>query len=124
LGPQNLTNTILPNLLDLAKDPKWRVRKAVVDKMCLLAKALVRVHETFARTLHFSITPVPECVHHESFHVSCVFFIFFWFVQGAKTFEKRLQPVIIAALSDHVYAIRDKACVQMAGQFVCACVKR
>jgi len=68
----SLINSVLPNLLELAKDPKWRVRKTVVDKMSLLAKAL-----------------------------------------GVKTFEKKLQAVVIAALSDHVYAIRERACTQI-----------
>jgi len=32
---------------------------------------------------------------------------------GMKTFEKKLQPVIIASLSDHVFAIRERACTQI-----------
>jgi hypothetical protein len=75
-----VTNGILPNLLELAKDPKWRVRKTVVDKMGMLSKCL-----------------------------------------GVKVFEKKLQPVVIASLSDHVYAIRERACVQVRW-LSCACV--
>jgi len=32
---------------------------------------------------------------------------------GVKKFEKQLQPIIIGSLSDHVYAIREKACIQV-----------
>jgi len=32
---------------------------------------------------------------------------------GMKTFEKKLHPVLIASLSDHVYAIRERACTQI-----------
>jgi len=73
LSQQGANGGILNNLVELAKDPKWRVRKTVVDKMGMLAKCL-----------------------------------------GVKLFEKKLQPVVIASLSDHVYAIRERACAQIA----------
>jgi len=36
---------------------------------------------------------------------------------GNKKFEKQLQGILISSLSDHVYAIRERACLQ-AGQIV------
>lgn len=71
LGATGL-QAILSALLELSKDPKWRVRMAVVNKCALLAKHL-----------------------------------------GVKTFEKKLQNVLIVSLSDHVYAIREKCCEQI-----------
>jgi len=32
---------------------------------------------------------------------------------GVKTFEKKIQAVVIASLSDHVFAIRERACEQI-----------
>jgi serine/threonine-protein phosphatase 2A regulatory subunit A len=76
LGPmsegQGLGASLLPSLIELAKDPKWRVRMAVVDQSSVLAQQL-----------------------------------------GVKNFEKRMQQIIIVALSDHVFAIRESACEQI-----------
>lgn len=71
-GGNVLVNAILPFVLELAKDGKWRVRKSVMEKMSFLATAL-----------------------------------------GRQLFEKKLMSVVIGALSDHVFAIRERACVQI-----------
>ena len=82
LGPTNVVGVLLPPVLELAKDPKWRVRQNIISKSALLAKHL-----------------------------------------GVKAFEKKLQSVIIAALSDHVYSIREQCCEQVTSAvhayFVC-----
>jgi len=66
---------LLPPVLELAKDPKWRVRQNIIGKSALLARHL-----------------------------------------GVKVFEKKFQSVIISALSDHVYSIREKCCEQVLAQ--------
>jgi len=63
---------IIASLMELSKDPKWRVRQAVVDKSTLLAKCVT-----------------------------------------VKNFDRKLQGIVIAALSDHVYSIRERACIQI-----------
>jgi len=63
---------IINPLMELSKDPKWRVRQAVVDKSTLLAKCVT-----------------------------------------VKNFDRKLQAIVIAALSDHVYSIRERACIQI-----------
>jgi serine/threonine-protein phosphatase 2A regulatory subunit A len=64
--------SVIGSLMELSKDPKWRVRQAVIDKSVLLAKCVT-----------------------------------------VKNFDKKLQGIIIAALSDHVYSIRERACLQI-----------
>jgi len=41
LGATGLSNLVVPILIELAKDAKWRVRVAVVEKSALMAKYLV-----------------------------------------------------------------------------------
>jgi len=72
VGGGAIIQSILPALLELSKDPKWRVRQAVVDKSTLLAKCI-----------------------------------------GVKNFDKKLQGIVIGALSDHVFSIRERACIQI-----------
>jgi serine/threonine-protein phosphatase 2A regulatory subunit A len=42
-GPNGILITLVPQLLVLAKDAKWRVRKTIIEKISLLAEALGRV---------------------------------------------------------------------------------
>ncbi len=41
VGPTQLAASLLPALLDLAKDPKWRVRMAVISKSSMLVHKLI-----------------------------------------------------------------------------------
>lgn len=52
LGPTGLANSVLPSILELAKDQKWRVRVAVVSKLGLLGK--VRCGAVRCGALRFS----------------------------------------------------------------------
>jgi len=46
IGPTGLVNGLLPSLIELSKDPKWRVRYAIVSKSSMLAVDLgVKVFE-------------------------------------------------------------------------------
>jgi len=46
IGPSGLVNGLLPSLIELSKDPKWRVRYAIVSKSSMLAEDLgVKVFE-------------------------------------------------------------------------------
>jgi len=71
-GGGAIIQAVIGSLMELSKDPKWRVRQAVVDKSTLLAKCVT-----------------------------------------VKNFDRRLQGIVIAALSDHVYSIRERACIQI-----------
>lgn len=72
MAAADMNEKLLPSLLELAADPKWRVRMAVIDKVAAIAKII-----------------------------------------GQKAFEDKLQKLIIMSLSDHVFAIREHACVQI-----------
>lgn len=64
---------LLPVISDLAQDPKWRVRAAVVDKCTIISKQL-----------------------------------------GPKGYEKsKLQDILVKALSDHIYRIRETSSIQI-----------
>jgi len=71
-GGGAIIQAVILSLMELSKDPKWRVRQAVVDKSTLLAKCVT-----------------------------------------VKNFDRKLQGIVIAALSDHVYSIRERACAQI-----------
>lgn len=43
IGISQLTETLLPAILELAEDKKWRVRLAIIEYMPLLAEQLVSV---------------------------------------------------------------------------------
>jgi len=73
VGPNGVLAILVPQLLELTKDPKWRVRLAVIEKTAMLAQVL-----------------------------------------GQRMFERKLQNLIVQSLSDHVAAIREKACEQAA----------
>jgi len=46
IGPNGLINGLLPSLIELSKDPKWRVRYAIVSKSSMLANDLgVKIFE-------------------------------------------------------------------------------
>lgn len=42
IGVQQLSQSLLPAIVDLAEDGKWRVRLAIIEYMPLLAAQLVR----------------------------------------------------------------------------------
>lgn len=43
IGASQLSQSLLPSIVELAEDGKWRVRLAIVDFMPLLAAQLVRL---------------------------------------------------------------------------------
>ena len=42
-----LSQSLLPAILELAVDPRWRVRLAIIDYMPALAKQLVRSAQNY-----------------------------------------------------------------------------
>lgn len=66
IGAQSLAATLLPTLLELANDAKWRVRMGIVSKLGLLAKALgtklfeKRVHNILVLSLSDHVHSVRE----------------------------------------------------------------
>lgn len=43
IGIHQLSQSLLPAIMELAEDPKWRVRLAIIEYMPLLAGQLVRL---------------------------------------------------------------------------------
>ena len=54
IGIHQLSQSLLPAIMELAEDPKWRVRLAIIEYMPLLAGQLViDILFTFHLTFHF-----------------------------------------------------------------------
>jgi len=74
LGATGVVTHVLPIMLSLSKDQRWRVRRAVVANLGTMARILG--------------------------------------VKG-KVYENRLIPLVRVALSEHVHAVRNRACVEL-----------
>jgi len=49
IGVKQLSQSILPAIVELAEDQKWRVRLAIIEYMPLLAGQLVKYHVALGR---------------------------------------------------------------------------
>ena len=47
IGISQLSTSLLPAIVELAEDTKWRVRLAIIEYMPLLAEQLVGPHSSF-----------------------------------------------------------------------------
>ena len=45
IGIHQLSQSLLPAIVELAEDPKWRVRLAIIEHMPLLAEQLGKCHQ-------------------------------------------------------------------------------
>ncbi len=102
---------LIPLIQQLTKDEFHTVRNNIISRIDVLAEALGAVGVTngiLPNLLELAKDPkwrVRKTVVDKMGMLSkCL---------GVKVFEKKLQPVVIASLSDHVYAIRERACVQV-----------
>lgn len=111
LGKEQAAKVLTPLILLLCKDEVYEVRAHVIDNIDLIADAVG------AQGLQASVLPALLDLAKDSK----------WRVRmavigktsllakhlGVKAFEKKLQSVMVSSLSDHVYAIREKSCVQI-----------
>jgi serine/threonine-protein phosphatase 2A regulatory subunit A len=102
--------TLIPILKQLAKDESYDVRSSVlaeVDKLAdyLDAAALLSIVPLLLDLSKDAKWRVRAAVVDKSAVLAKHL--------GVKKFEKQMQTIIIGSLSDHVYAIREKACIQV-----------
>ena len=83
IGISQLSQSLLPAIVELAEDSKWRVRLAIIEYMPLLAEQLVS----------HSVAMVPMVV---CFKMTCLFFH-----QGVEVFEEKLNTLCMQWLMDN-----------------------
>ena len=91
IGISQLAQSLLPAIVELAEDAKWRVRLAIIEYMPLLAEQLVSIRAQS----HF--LPLFNCS----------------LMQGVEVFEEKLNTLCMQWLIDNVFAIRDAATVNL-----------
>jgi serine/threonine-protein phosphatase 2A regulatory subunit A len=101
---------VIPLLKVFAKDENYEVRAAIVSEIDKLAEyvdpsALSSVFPLLVELSKDAKWRVRAAVIDKSSMLARH--------MGVKKFEKQLQNIVVSALSDHVFAIREKACVQI-----------
>ena len=81
IGISQLSQSLLPAIVELAEDSKWRVRLAIIEYMPLLAEQLV--------SQPACSSPAPHCM--------CVCVC----VQGVEVFEEKLNTLCMQWLIDN-----------------------
>lgn len=94
IGIQQLSQSLLPAIVELAEDSKWRVRLAIIEYMPLLAgkPRFVFTTNLIARNVmpsNFSLLRTGQL--------------------GVEFFDEKLNALCMTWLIDHVYAIREAA---------------
>lgn len=111
LGKEQGAKTLQPLILQLCKDEAYEVRNHVIDNMDLVAEAVGPTQlaaSLLPALLDLAKDPkwrVRMAVISKSSMLAKHL--------GVKTFEKKLQAIVVNSLSDHVYAIREKSCIQI-----------
>ena len=74
IGIHQLSQSLLPAIMELAEDPKWRVRLAIIEYMPLLAGQLVinlaLIFQQFEYGLHFVSQFLYSCKTYIQFYFS------------------------------------------------------
>jgi len=107
---EQANKVIIPLLKQIAKDDSYEVRSSVLQDIEKLADyidaaALVSVVPLLAELGKDAKWRVRAAVVDKTSVLAKHL--------GNKKFEKQLQSILIASLSDHVFAIREKACIQV-----------
>ncbi len=85
IGVRQLSQSLLPAIVELASDAKWRVRLGIIEYMPLLAGQLV------------------------SYYISLFSHLEEFYFQGSEFFDEKLSSLCMSWLTDHVFAIREAA---------------
>jgi len=118
-GKDAAAKYLIPLIQQMTKDEFHQVRNNIINKMDVLAEVggQERKGDESNNALINSVLPnVLELAKDPKWRVRKTVVDKMALLAkslGVKTFEKKLQPVVIAALSDHVYAIRERACTQI-----------
>lgn len=111
LGKDNAAKVLVPLLQQLTKDEYYEVRNNIISRLDVLTEAIgaAGIVASVLPTL-IELAKDPKWRVRMGVIDKCALLAA---VLGVKTFEKRLQSVIVSALSDHVFAIREVACQQI-----------
>lgn len=111
LGKEAAAKYLTPVILQLCKDEAYEVRNHVIDNIDLIVEAVGQ------QGLTTQILPVIlELAKDPKWRVRMAVISKSAMLAtslGVKVFEKKLQTIMINSLSDHVYAIRERTCVQI-----------
>jgi len=111
LGKEQAARFLTPLILQLCKDEATEVRDNIVCNIDLVADAVGPVG------LQNSVLPaLLELCKDLKWRVRLAVIGKLAMLAsrvGVKVFEKRLQPAVVMAMSDHVFAIRERCCMQI-----------
>jgi len=111
LGKEPAARVLTPLILQLCKDEAYEVRNRVIDSLDLIADAIG------SQGLQTSLLPaLLELAKDPKWRVRMAVISKSSLLAkhlGVKQFEKKLQSVMVNGLSDHVFAIRERACAQI-----------
>jgi serine/threonine-protein phosphatase 2A regulatory subunit A len=101
IGIKQLSQSLLPAIVDLAEDTKWRVRLAIIEYMPLLAGQLVRrfgfpfvfLKDFILFLLFLSWKP--------AFCFDLVYSFHLYPLQGTEFFDEKLNALCMTWLVDH-----------------------
>ena len=97
IGIQQLSQSLLPAIVELAEDTKWRVRLAIIEYMPLLAGKYMTRDDFYSNN---SLTK----------YVSLFCMVHAFLGQlGVEFFDEKLNTLCMTWLVDHVFAIREAA---------------
>ena len=106
IGISQLSTSLLPAIVELAEDAKWRVRLAIIEYMPLLAEQLVRSIDSTCCTAY--ATQQPVLVHGSSWSLSPSLppslplpLPLSLSLQGVEVFEEKLNPLCMQWLIDN-----------------------
>lgn len=105
-----ITKVVLPIIRSLAKDENYEVRSQIISDVDKLSDYLNPTAFLGLFPLLMELSKDAKWRVRASVIQKCSVLAK---QLGPKKFEKQLQPMIVAALSDHVYAIREEACEQV-----------
>ena len=106
IGIQQLSQSLLPAIVELAEDTKWRVRLAIIEYMPLLA----------GMRLKWNRCQLNSCYN---FNIPIILLNLYFLRRssnlhligqlGVEFFDEKLNSLCMTWLIDHVYAIREAA---------------
>ena len=115
LGSEGAVKYIIPILHALSRDEHYEVRYAIINRLDLIADAL-GANGLITSVLSALTDMAKDIKWRVRMGVIQKSYLLAHLI-GVKLFDKKILPILIAALSDHVFAIRHLACEQL-GQIV------
>jgi len=119
-GKETAAKLLVPLIQQMARDEFHQVRNNIINKMDVLAETAdkeKKEKDDSENVLLNSVLPnILELAKDPKWRVRKTVVDKMGLMAkslGIKTFEKKLQSVVLTSLSDHVFAIRERACAQI-----------